>query len=443
MYICQETDPDQLELFESSLPFAGKLDRNNRWIVLAHTVNWRELELSYAKLFATEGRPGLRARYVLGTLILKHQFQVSDEEILQLIIESPYLQYFIGLAQFTTTAPFETSSLARVRERLGEKTFAEFEKTLIATLVEKKLIQPKGLLVDATVYESDIAYPTDCGLLENARQFCVKQIQHLSQVAETKVRTYCRVARRAYLNFTKKKRKTKKQIRRMHKALLQYVRRNIQQVTDLLEKAKALEHALPAVIVKKFETVKTLYEQQKEMYDENKKAIANRIVSLAKPYVRPIVRGKSGKEVEFGAKVELSCVDGYLFADHLSFDNFNESTKFQASVEAFENRFNQPPEYVAMDQIYGSRENRAYLDKKDIPASVKPLGRPKNDPASDSEKRWRKRKQRERNRIEGAIGNSKTNHDLGIIRSKNAKTEKSWIQMALFSRNIMLAVARI
>ena len=167
MYICQEGDPDQLELFEHLLPFAGKLDRSNRWIVLAHTLNWRELKLSYAKLFATEGRPGVRARCVLGTLILKHHFQVSDDEILQLIIEGPYLQYFIGLPQFTTTAPFEASSLARVRERLGEETFAEFEKALINTLVEKKLIQAKGLLVDATVYESEITYPTDCGLLEH------------------------------------------------------------------------------------------------------------------------------------------------------------------------------------------------------------------------------------------------------------------------------------
>lgn len=229
----------------------------------------------------------------------------------------------------------------------------------------------------------------------------------------------------------------------MHKTLLQYVRRNLQQVTTLLEKAQTLGHTLPAAIVKKIETVKTLYEQQKEMYDEKKKIIANRIVSLAKPYVRPVVRGKSGKDVEFGAKVELSCVDGYLFADHLSFDNFNESTKLQTSVNAFQDRFSKPPEYVAMDQIYGTRENREYLDEKDIPASVKPLGRPKNDRASDPEERWRKRKQRERNRIEGAIGNSKTNHDLEIIRAKNARTEKPWIQMALFSRNIMLAVARI
>jgi transposase, IS5 family len=222
MYICQEPDRQQLEIFERSLPFDGKLDRGNRWIRLAHTLNWRELELSYAKLFAADGRPGIRARYVLGTLILKHQFQMSDEETLQMILESPYCQYFIGLAQFAITMPFEVSSLSRVRERLGDKTFQEFEQTLIATLVEKKLIQPKGLQVDATVYESDITYPTDCGLLEKARTFCVKQIGQLSQVVNKKVRTYCRVARKAYLNFSKKKHKTHQQIRRMQKSILQY-----------------------------------------------------------------------------------------------------------------------------------------------------------------------------------------------------------------------------
>lgn len=443
MYICQEPDQQQLELFERSLPFEGKLNRDNRWLRLAHMLTWRELELAYAKLFAAEGRPGIRARYVLGTLILKHQFQMSDEETLQLILENPYCQYFIGLAQFTTTMPFDVSSLSRVRERLGEKTFEAFEQTLIATLVEKKLIQPKGLQVDATVYESDITYPTDCGLLEKARTFCVKQIGQLSHVVNKKVRTYCRVARKAYLNFSKKKHRTAKHIRRMQKSLLQYLRRNIAQVNGLVEQAKALGHEVSLAATETFETVKKIYAQQKEMYDEKKKTVAARIVSLHKSYVRPIVRGKNGKDVEFGAKVQLSCVDGYLLADHLSFDNFNESTKLETSVTAFQRRFDKLPEYIAMDQIYGTRENRKYLEEKNIRASVKPLGRRKKEKASDPEERWRKRKQRERNRIEGAIGNSKTNHDLGIVRSKTSKTEQSWIQMALLSRNIMRAAAKM
>ncbi len=95
-----------------------------------------------------------------------------------------------------------------------------------------------------------------------------------------------------------------------------------------------------------------------------------------------------------------------------------------------------------MDQIYGSRENRDYLKEKEIRPSVKPLGRRKHDEVSSAEERWRKRKQRERNRIEGAIGNSKNYHELGLVRAKNAQTEKSCIQVALLSRNLMLAGKR-
>jgi len=410
---------------------------------MAHAIDWRALELSYARLFAQTGRPALRARYVLGTLILKHQFGLSDEDILQLIIESPYLQYFIGLATFTMSPPFETSSLSRVRERLGDKTFQEFEETLIATLVTQKIIKSKSLQVDATVLESDITYPTDCGLLEKARRFCVIQIQQLRQVVKKKVRTYCRVAKKEYLNFIKTKRKTKKQIRRMQKSLLQYVRRNIEQLNELMTHAQARGYEVADRIADTFETVKRLYAQQREMYIEKKKSIASRIVSLAKPYVRPIVRGKNGKDVEFGAKAQLSYVDGYLFVDHLSFDNFNESTTLKKSLEAHERRFGALPKEVIMDQIYGSRDNRDHLRDKGIRTSVKKLGRPSTTEASMSEARWRKRKQRERNRIEGAIGNSKTCYDLGVVRARTPKTEASWIQMALFSRNLMLATGRI
>jgi len=443
MYICREPHEQQLELFERSMPFADKLDRTNRWIRMAHAINWRALEVSYAKLFAQTGRPALRARYVLGTLILKHQFELSDDDIVQLILECPYLQYFIGLAQFTMSEPFETSSLSRVRERLGEETFQEFEETLISTLVAQKIIKSKSLQVDATVFESDITYPTDCGLLEKARQFCVKQIQQLSQVVQKKVRTYCRVAKKQYLNFAKKKHKAKKQIRRMQKSLLQYLRRNIRQVGDLMAHAHARGYEIAEKVAETFETVKRTYAQQREMYKEKKKSIANRIVSLAKPYVRPIVRGKNGKDVEFGAKAQLSHVDGYLFADHLSFENFNEGPLLKESLDAHQRRFHQLPKEVIMDQIYGSRDNRDLLREKGIRTSVKKLGRPSTDEASVSEARWRKRKQRERNQIEGAIGNGKTCYDLGVVRARTPRTEASWIQMALFSRNLMLAISRI
>jgi hypothetical protein len=443
MYKFTEPDLNQLEIFEKSLPFGGKLNRNNRWIRLAELINWRELEVIYAKTFAASGRPGVRARYVLGSLIIKHKLECSDEEISEHISENPYMQYFIGLPRFHYQVPYDSSTLTNVRKRLTKDEFDAFEQQLINTLVEKKLIRPKGLITDASVFQSEITFPTDCGLLNKARRFCVKHIRRLSKTVGRKVRTYRRVAQKAYVTFSKKRRKTHQQVRQMQKELLQYLRRNIGQLSKLIDEAKEQGQRISRPLAETFETVEEIYRQQKQMYDSRKKSIERRIVSLHKPYIRPIKTGKERKDTEFGPKVSLSHVDGYLFADHVSFDNYYEGNKLPNSVELFEQRFAKKPSYVSADQSYGSRKNRDYLKEHHIRFAIKPLGRPKKQNASDAETRWRKRKLAERNQIEGAIGNSKNKYSLGLVRAKTDKTEDSWIRFALMSRNIAIAGQRI
>ena len=72
-----------------------------------------------------------------------------------------------------------------------------------------------------------------------------------------------------------------------------------------------------------------MYRQQKNHFRNNdsRESIPNRIVSLSKPHLRPIVRGKEVKSVEFGAKVNNILVDGISFIEKLSFNAFNEGTR--------------------------------------------------------------------------------------------------------------------
>lgn len=90
--------------------------------------------------------------------------------------------------------------------------------------------------------------------------------------------------------------------------------------------------------------MKKINAQQNEMYDEKKNTVRDRIVSLHKDYIRPIVRGKNGKQVEFGVKVHLSHANGFMFANHLSFDNFKENQWLQHSIDTFEKRFGSLPD---------------------------------------------------------------------------------------------------
>jgi hypothetical protein len=95
-----------------------------------------------------------------------------------------------------------------------------------------------------------------------------------------------------------------------------------------------------------------VYRQQQWLFDNNKQSIEDRIVSLSQPHIRPIVRGKAGKSVEFGAKLSASCFEGYVFLDRMSWDNFNESGDLKAQVEAYYRFTGYYPESVHADRIY-------------------------------------------------------------------------------------------
>jgi hypothetical protein len=132
--------------------------------------------------------------------------------------------------------------------------------------------------------------------------------------------------------------------------------------------------------------VTEVYRQQLWMYQNNKQSIEDRIVSLTQPHIRPIVRGKAGNPVEFGAKFSASSVDGYVFLDRISWDNFNESGDLKAQIEAYYDWTGYYPESVHVDKIYRTRENRAWCKERGIRISGLPLGRPAKNISKEQKK---------------------------------------------------------
>ena len=140
---------------------------------------------------------------------------------------------------------------------------------------------------------------------------------------------------------------------------------------------------------KQYKTLLVLTEvprQQQWLFDNDKQSIEDRIVSLSQPHIRPIVRGKAGKSVEFGAKLSASCFEGYVFLDRMSWDNFNESGDLKTQVEAYHKFTGYYPESVHADRIYRTRENRAWCKEKGIRISGLPLGRPRANVSKERSK---------------------------------------------------------
>jgi IS5 family transposase len=197
------------------------------------------------------------------------------------------------------------------------------------------------LLLDATCAPADIAYPTDLSLFNQAREKLEKIIDTLHEPERgksLKPRTYRERARKAYLAIVKQRRVKPRTMRKAIGKQLRFVARDLRILTELATTGDLTR--LSRRQYKELLVIQELYRQQQEMYSAGTHSTPDRIVSISQPHVRPIVRGKAKANVEFGAKLAISVVNGYAFQEHLSWDNYNEGNTLQASVEAYRTRDN-------------------------------------------------------------------------------------------------------
>ncbi len=461
------TSTKQIDLFEFKHPFETELDPGNRWVKLSKIIPWDKLVNIYSKsLSSTKGKQSIDGRLAVGSLIIKHKLQLSDREVVETLKENIYLQYFVGFSGFQKKAAFDASLLVHIRKRMGKEKFDLMNEEIIkvSEKISSKFSKSskekedknddstktnsnkppkekknKGKLkIDATVADQMIVYPTDHGLLNKAREESERLIDELYKQIELakKPRTYRRNARKEFLALSKKKRKTKKEIRKAIRKQLGYLNRNIKSIHKLLDLIGSKQFPLPVRDQRIFWIIQLLYEQQKQMYDNKTHSIKDRIVSIYQPYVRPIPRGKEKASVEFGAKLGVSEVNGFTHLSNLSWDAYNESKDLEEQVKQYKQFYGYYPEVVLADNIYLTRENRKLLKELEIRITGKPLGRPpKNE--SYYQKNKRRKEHRERNHIEGKFGQGKNAYGLKTIRARRQDTSESWISAIFFVMNLV------
>ncbi len=194
---------------------------------------------------------------------------------------------------------------------------------------------------------------------------------------------------------------------------------------------------LPERDQKIYWALQLVYGQQHYMYHEKTHSIKNIIVNIYQPYVRPIPRGKDKAATEFGAKISASEIDGMSRVEHISWNQFNESTDLVLQVETYRTTFGHYPELLLADQIYLNRENRKWLEQKDIRIVGKPLGRPPKEQLNAYQKRKLKKERNQRNLIEGKFGQAKNAYGPRNIKAKRSDTSQSRISAIFFIMNLI------
>ena len=444
-------NPHQMEFKNFYLPFGGQLDGENRWVILSDQIPWQQIEQQYSELFSEdEGCPAKAARVGFGALVIKERLGSTDRETVEQIRENPYLQYFLGFAEYSHEVPFHHTMMTHFRKRFGQESLAQINEMIVAAATSQQEGLPQSpddddppsnngkLIVDATCTPADITYPTDLKLLNEAREKTEAIIDKMHTPfigQQRKSRTYRQKARKDYLAVAKQKKPGHRKIRKAIGKQLRYLKRNLHTIETMI--LKGLLWYLGKRTHRNLLVIQELYRQQLWMYEQRCHQIENRIVSISQPHVRPIVRGKAKNNVEFGAKVSISLVNGFSFVDRISWDNYNESGDLIGQIKNVHVRFGFYPESVHADQIYRNRENRCYCKKHGIRLSGPPLGRPSGDEALLKEqKKLQRQDERDRNGVEGKFGQGKRRFSLDRIMAKLARTSETAISMVFIVMNL-------
>ena len=358
-HMYQKQNNGQLSIDEFHLPFGGKLDPDNRWVLLSELIPWQELEETYVPQFnATIGAPAMPVRLAFGSLFIKQRSGLTDDETVQQIRENAYMQFFLGFSDYSSKTPFDPSMIVHFRKRYSDddlrrinELVVQHGKDMLAEFIAsqpdeddsddqdssdggrlsiddfiKPADWPEGknwgtLTIDASCTPADITYPTDLKLLNEARTSTERIIDDLCEifpeVAAQSPRYDRRKARLHFLNVAKQKKPRRRKLKAAVRRQLSYLQRNLEAI-DALIAAGARLSCLKRHWWHKLRACSELRRQQSVLIASKTRSIPDRLVNLVQRQVRPIVRGKARAAVEFGAKISVSVQNSFPFLHRIS-----------------------------------------------------------------------------------------------------------------------------
>ncbi|MBD0378157.1 MAG: DDE transposase [Flavisolibacter sp.] len=384
-------------------------------------------------------KPWLDVKGGLALQFLKHYLCLSDALLMERINTDWSLQQFCGLQLKPHEVIRDTNLPAHWRSYLGGHLDIVALQKAFAAHWKAELTDTPISSQDATCYESRIAYPTAVKLVWQCCNKVYVRYQHLrKQTKQRQTRCNYQKWKQAFLEYQKSRKKTRTWEKRLLKKLLKFLHRLLELHKTIVEHKKInLSHKQKAQML----TITKVYEQQHQKVYGKVEQIKDRIVSLSKPYIRPIVRGKEAKAVEFGAKVNKLQVDGLSFIEHFSYDAFNEGTRLKSSIHLHRALFGRCTHHSA-DQLYATNENRTYCREQNITTNFIPKGRQKPQHMEQS-KVMRAVLNKERGtRLEGSFGNEKNHYLLQKVNARNAVTEKCWIFFGMMTANASIIARR-
>ena len=378
-----------MSIFEVALE--SFIDMNHELVLLSKQIDWAEVESDFAEYYcADNGRPSIPIRTMVGMMLLKNIYNLSDEGVVARWVENPYMQYFTGEKVFRKRPPMDPIDMTKFRKRIGE---GGAEKILrISLMVNAEEVTEKELeqvMIDSTVQEKNITFPTDAKLYRKI----IERVQKMSEREHIKLRrSYTREVKALklkirFMNHPKRKKEGLKAVRRLRtiaKAVVNDISRKMSDVQMSFYR-KDIDLYLRVI--------------RQERGDKDK------VYSLHEPEVECISKGKEHKKYEFGNKSAIVKTGSGLIVGALAFHgNPYDGHTLPAHLEQVRRLTGHTPKEALTDRGYRGKK-RVGVTEISIPSSGTPG-------QSYYQKRKARKKFCRRAGIEPVIGHLKSDHRM-------------------------------
>lgn len=376
----------------------------------------------------------------IALMFLKSYTGLSDDGLIEMLNGSVYMQLFCGVLIEPCNPIKDGKIVSAIRNRLAEKIdIKELQKILYDKWQDK--ISNKDLcLTDATCYESFLRFPTDVKLLwECCEWLHALMVKTGKKLKKRLPRNKYNDINKARLAYAKQRKHSAAATRKIRRRLHQLLYKLITQWDNICPESNPTI-TLSAEQNKRLSTLREVYNQQKILIQ--KKAVEHRIVSIDRPYIRPIIRGKENKRVEFGAKVNNIQIDGISFIEHLSFEAFNEGIRMKQCIEYQESLTGVQVKRFGGDSIYANNANRSFCTEKGITTSFVRKGPKPKEEGKETRTARRIIGTLRSTMMEGSFGTQKQHYGVGRIAARNQNSETLQLFFGIHMANAALIAAR-
>ena len=387
--------------------------------------------------FSPEGKVAL--------MFLKMYTQLSAPKLLEQLNGNVHYQIFCDISINPLRPLTNYKLIDDIASELAVKLKIQQQQDILAEAWKPYMKDLDTFYTDATCYESEMRYPTDQKLLweccEKAYSIMCTACQRLGI---HRPRTKYLDVEKANLTYVKQRKHSKSQQRKIIRRLIRLLGKILQEIRKTYRNYDDMEDVLTIKEKNVMEIITKVYRQQKNHFenDNPRESIPDRIVSISKPYVRPIVRGKEVKNVEFGAKCNNILVDGISFIEKLSFNAFNEGTRLEHCIKMHKRLFKVDAKKIGGDTGYAGTANRNLCKEMGIQTSFVNRGRPAAEKQEKDYVRQELAKVRA-TAMEGSFGTQKEHYAMRRIKARKKKTEILYIFFGIHTANVVHLAERL